>query len=58
MNNLPMRGDAVEAWLEEKRDEHQERSAVWYALEDVLHEYQMKANDGTVMVAPELQGVS
>lgn len=47
---LPARGDAVEAWLRARRDEHIDRhgrTPEWYALDDALDLYRLHADTGT-----------
>jgi hypothetical protein len=47
---LPARGDAVEAWLRARRDEHIDRrgrTPEWYALDAVLDAYRLHADTGT-----------
>lgn len=43
----PERGDDVEAWLKQKRDEHAAGSIVWTALDDLLDDYREHADTGT-----------
>lgn len=56
MNHLPMRGDGVEAWLKEKRDEHPHTMTTcdggtcpWHLLDDLLDRYREMADTGAVM---------
>jgi hypothetical protein len=54
MNHLPMRGDAVEAWLLKRRDDIRDsNNPAWQTLNDLFIEYVGMADKGKVMVAPE-----
>jgi hypothetical protein len=42
-----IRGDAVEAWIKSKRDEHLQGTAEWHALDGLLDAYRLHADCGT-----------
>lgn len=50
MNHLPMRGDAVEAWLKRQRDGYDNGNAEWYALDGLLDEYRLMSDEGRPML--------
>lgn len=43
----PQRGDAVEAWLKTRRDQHREQTDDWVFLDGLLYDYQIHADTGT-----------
>lgn len=43
----PRRGDHVEAWLKQQRDEHDPASSHWGALDLALDDYRLHADTGT-----------
>lgn len=46
----PQRGDAVEAWLKARRDEHRDQygaTPAWFLLDDLLDLYRLHADTGT-----------
>lgn len=50
MNHLPMRGDGVEAWLKERRDEiENQNNPAWNTIDDLLDRYREMADTGAVM---------
>jgi hypothetical protein len=50
MNHLPMRGDGVESWLKEKRDEAKRtKTPGWALLDDLLIRYQELADTGAIL---------
>jgi hypothetical protein len=63
MNHLPRRGDGVEAWLKEKRDEHPHTPSTcydepcpWHLIDNLVDRYRELADTGAVLggTAPDL----
>lgn len=51
----PRRDDAVEAWIKRHRDQHDRRgtpSDAWYVLDDLLDDYRLHADTGTMLDLP------
>lgn len=44
--HFPVRGDAVEAWIKARRDQHISHSQGWLLLDEMLDEYRLKADLG------------
>lgn len=45
-SHSPRRGSDVEAWLKAERDKYQERTEAWYALDELLDDYRLRADTG------------
>lgn len=43
----PQRGDAVEAWLKARRDQHREQTDDWFFLDELLNDYRLHADTRT-----------
>jgi hypothetical protein len=43
----PRRGDKVEAWLKECRDQHANMDTTWFALDALLDQYRLDADTGS-----------
>lgn len=44
---LPQRGDHVEAWLKEQRDQYPDNTTMWDALDNLLDDYRLHADTRT-----------
>lgn len=56
--HLPHRGDAIEAWIKSKRDEHgahreDSGSEAWTAVDNLLDDYRLAADTGEAWAAPD-----
>jgi hypothetical protein len=47
VDELPKRGDAIEAYLKMQRDRHSKNGLAWIALDDLLEDYRLRADTGT-----------
>lgn len=47
--HFPAPGDAVEAWLSSYRDGYDPKSSAWYAVDDLLEDYQAAADEGRAL---------
>lgn len=48
----PHRGSDVEAWLRQYRDQFPKLTTAWYALDDLLDEYRLRADVGRTLTDP------
>lgn len=51
--HVPRRGDAIEAWLKQKRDEYPPTDEEWTGLDGLLDDYRLAADTGEVLRAPQ-----
>lgn len=44
---IPKRGDEIEAWVKNERDQYDEHTGPWGSLDGLLDDYRFRANTGT-----------